>query len=145
MLFNVLDRWFTVCPYIRRKYVVVVTFKLSYKTGANIMQIGALFASRQPISSNPGAILLARLSNINITPDATVIRITVPIPSADWLYTKPIHTAMDIDAITFKDTRSSSHTARASDAVQARVRWWVAAEHNSSIHQISWHSKLTFG
>ena len=37
--------------------VVVVTFKLSYKTGANIMQIGALFASRQPISSNPGAVL----------------------------------------------------------------------------------------
>ena len=101
----------------------VVTFKLSYKTGANIMQIGALFASRQPISSNPGAILLPRLSEINITPDATVIRITVPIPSADWLYTKPIHTAMDIDAITFKDTRSSSHTALASGAVQARVRW----------------------
>ena len=66
------------------------------------MQIGALFASRQPISSNPGAVLLPRLSKINITPDATVIRITVPIPSADWLYTKPIHTAMDIDAITFK-------------------------------------------
>ena len=40
--------------------VVVVTFKLSYKTGANIMQIGALFASRQPISSNPGAVLFPR-------------------------------------------------------------------------------------
>ena len=55
---------------------------LIYKTGANIMQIGALFASRQPISSNPGAVLFPRLSKINITPDATVIRITVPIPSA---------------------------------------------------------------
>ena len=65
----------------------VVTFKLSYKTGANIMQIGALFALRQPISSNPGAVLFPRLGKINITPDATVIRITVPIPSADWLYT----------------------------------------------------------
>ena len=39
----------------------VVTFKLTYKTGANIMQIGALFASRQPISSNPGAVLFPRL------------------------------------------------------------------------------------
>ena len=58
-------------------FVVVVTYKLSYKTGANIMQIGALFASRQPISSNPGAVLWARLGKINITPDATVIRITV--------------------------------------------------------------------
>ena len=124
----------------------VVTFKLSYKTGANIMQIGALFASRQPISSNPGAVLWPRLSNINITPDATVIRITVPIPSADWLYTKPIHTAMDIDAITFKDTRSSSHTARASDVVhkghtlavyiRARVRWnrrWAQYVNSSDI------------
>ena len=100
------------------------------------MQIGALFASRQPISSNPGAILFPRLSKINITPDATVIRITVPIPSADWLYTKPIHTAMDIDAITFKDTRSSSHTARASDAVQARIRWnrrWAQYVNSSDI------------
>ena len=124
----------------------VVTYKLSYKTGANIMQIGALFASRQPISSNPGAVLWPRLGNINITPDATVIRITVPIPSADWLYTKPIHTAMDIDAITFKDTRSSSHTARASDAVhkghtlavyiRARVRWnrrWAQYVNSSDI------------
>ena len=126
-----IDGWSKTEPYCC--CVVVVTFKLSYKTGANIMQIGALFASRQPISSNPGAILLPRLSKINITPDATVIRITVPIPSADWLYTKPIHTAMDIDAITFKDTRSSSHTALASDSVhkghtlavyiRARVRW----------------------
>jgi len=69
--------------FIFASWSIRITFKLSYKTGANIMQIGALFASRQPISSNPGAILFARLSEINITPDATVIRITVPIPSAD--------------------------------------------------------------
>ena len=41
----------------------VVIFKLSYKTGANIAHDGAPFASGQPISSIPGAVLFPRLSH----------------------------------------------------------------------------------